>query len=64
MARRYMRYLTENLMALDPISTYIIFAFCMAGCSLCAYKCGERGGILGTLNYLEDEGIIDLEEEE
>jgi hypothetical protein len=51
-------------MALDPISTYIIFAFCMAGCSLCAYKCGERGGILGTLNYLEDEGIIDLEEEE
>ncbi len=50
-------------MFIDPVSTYIIFAVCMAGCSYCAYKCGEKEGIVGTLNYLEAEGVIDFEED-
>tara|TARA_Y100001938_G_scaffold33226_1_gene45581 strand:+ start:247 stop:399 length:153 start_codon:yes stop_codon:yes gene_type:complete len=50
-------------MFLDPVSTYFIFAFCLAGCAFTAYKCGEKEGIMSTLNYLEAEGIIDFEED-
>tara|TARA_Y100001963_G_scaffold68253_1_gene95078 strand:+ start:241 stop:417 length:177 start_codon:yes stop_codon:yes gene_type:complete len=58
-----MHHSTESFMFIDPVSTYIIFAICMAGCSYCAYKCGEKEGIVGTLNYLEAEGVIDFEED-
>ena len=47
-------------MIIDLVGMYLIFAFCMAGCSYCTYKCGEKEGIIGTLNYLEAEGIIDF----
>jgi len=45
------------------LGMYVIFAFCMAGCSYCAYRCGEKEGILETLDYLEAEGIIEFGDE-
>lgn len=59
----YVHHKKETSMIIDLVGMYLIFAFCMAGCSYCTYKCGEKEGIIGTLNYLEAEGIIDFEDD-
>ncbi len=45
------------------IATYLIFGLCMCGCAGQAYFLGRRLGIESTINYLVDEGVLQLEEE-
>ena len=45
------------------IATYLIFGLCMAGCAGQAYFLGRRLGIASTVEYLVEEGILQLEEE-
>lgn len=45
------------------ITAYLIFAFCMIGCAGHAYFLGRRAGIEGTVSYLIDVGVIEVDDE-
>ena len=45
------------------LETYIIFAFCMAGCAGHAFFMGRRTGVEATVSFLMDKGILELDEE-
>ena len=45
------------------ITTYLIFAFCMIGCAGQAYYLGRRVGIQATVDYLVDQGVLEVDEE-
>lgn len=42
----------------------IIIVFCVAGCGIHSYFLGRRHGIIACAEYLEDMGIIELDNEE
>lgn len=45
------------------VSTYLIFAVCMCGCALHAFYLGRRTGVESTVDFLVQQGILELEEE-
>lgn len=42
---------------------YLLFAACLIGCGIHAWNLGRRAGIEGTVQYLIDEGVLELDEE-
>jgi len=40
-----------------------IFIFCLVGCGIHCWTIGKNSGIVMALEYLEEQGIINLEEE-
>lgn len=38
----------------------IIFGLCMFGCAWTAFHLGRRDGIEGTVQYLIDQGVIEV----
>ena len=46
------------------LETYIIFAFCMAGCAGHAFFMGRRTGVEAKVSFLMDKGILEFDEEE
>ena len=48
---------------IDLYVSIMIFAVCMAGCALSSFYLGRREGIESTVQYLIDQGVIELEDE-
>jgi len=44
------------------LTAYFIFAFCMAGCAGHAYYLGRRVGIQATVEFLIDQGVIEVDD--
>lgn len=44
------------------ITVYLIFAFCMIGCAGQAYYLGRRVGIQATVDYLVDQGVLEVDD--
>jgi hypothetical protein len=42
---------------------YVIFIFCLIGCGLQSWWIGRRNGVQTTVDYLLDEGYLELDEE-
>ncbi len=40
-----------------------IFAVCMFGCALTSFHLGRREGIENTVQYLIDQGVLDVDDE-
>ena len=49
---------------IDFYVSTMIFAVCMAGCGLSSFYLGRREGIESTVQYLIDQGVIDIDDEE
>lgn len=45
------------------VGAFIIFVICLAGCGYHAYFLGRRVGIESAVDYMHDNGHIDLEDE-
>ena len=45
------------------LTAYLIFAFCMIGCAGHAYFLGRRGGIEAPVEYLIDQGVLEVDDE-
>lgn len=45
------------------LSAYVIFAFCMIGCAGHSYFLGRRAGIEGTVQYLIDQGVLEVDDD-
>ena len=43
--------------------TYAIFAFCMVGCAGQSFFLGRRTGIEATVQYLIDQGVLEVDDE-
>ena len=48
---------------IELFTATFIFAFCMFGCSMTAFFLGRQEGIENTVQYLIDQGVIDIDEE-
>ena len=48
---------------LITLTEFIIFAFCLVGCGLMSFYIGRQEGIQGTVQYLIDAGILEVDEE-
>jgi len=46
------------------VPSIAVFIICLIGCSVQSFFLGKRYGIQDCLDYLQQEGVIDLEEEE
>ena len=44
------------------MSRFIIFSVCLAGCGMHAYFVGRRVGIEQAVDYMADNGHIDVED--
>jgi len=42
---------------------YVIFGFCMLGCSATAWHLGRRVGIENTVTYLIETGALEVEDD-
>ena len=40
-----------------------VFAICMAGCALTSFHLGRQEGIESTVQYLIDQGVIDIDDD-
>ena len=45
------------------LTVYLIFAFCMLGCAGQAYFLGRRVGIEATVQYLIDQGVLEVDDD-
>lgn len=43
---------------------YAIFLFCLIGCGLQSYFSGRKIGVLACMEYLEEEGYLEFEDED
>lgn len=41
-----------------------VFIFCLIGCGYHCWRLGQREGIEGAVQYMQDIGIIEIEESE
>tara|TARA_Y100000385_G_scaffold247412_1_gene267461 strand:- start:793 stop:948 length:156 start_codon:yes stop_codon:yes gene_type:complete len=48
---------------LDYTTALIVFGFCMVGAAGTAFHLGRREGIEGTVQYLIDQGVLEVDEE-
>jgi len=46
------------------VPSIVVFIVCMAGCSYQSYLIGIKKGAANCLQYLHDNGVIELEGEE
>jgi hypothetical protein len=49
---------------IELFTATFIFAFCMFGCSMTAFFLGRQEGIENTVQYLIDEGVLNIDDEE
>lgn len=49
---------------LDIPTALIIFGLCMWGCGQTAFHIGKREGIEGTVQYLIDTGVLEVDDED
>lgn len=45
------------------MAAFIVFTLCLMGCGIHAWYLGRKVGIQHTVDYLIDNGIIDVEDE-
>jgi len=45
------------------LTMYLIFAFCMIGCAGHSFYLGRRTGIEATVQYLIDQGVLEVDDE-
>jgi len=45
---------------LDLFTASVIFGICMFGCALTAFHLGRREGIENTVQYLIDQGVLEV----
>ena len=45
------------------VGAFIVFALCLAGCGMHSYRVGRRVGIESAIDYMVDNGDIELEDE-
>ena len=48
---------------LDFTTALIVFGLCMAGAAGTAFHLGRREGIEGTVQYLIDTGVLEVDDE-
>ncbi len=48
---------------LDYTTALIVFGICLSGCGLTAFHLGRREGIEGTVQYLIDQGVLEVDDE-
>jgi len=48
---------------LDFTTALIIFSMCLWGCANTAFHLGKREGIEGTVQYLIDQGVLEVDDE-
>ena len=48
---------------LDYTTAITIFAVCLWGCAQTAFHIGRRDGIEGTVQYLIDQGVLEVDDE-
>jgi|GEM_PF-1771937 hypothetical protein len=48
---------------LDLTTALIVFALCLWGCAQTAFHLGRRDGIEGTVQYLIDTGVLEVDDE-
>ena len=41
----------------------VVFIFCLIGCGIHSWRLGRRDGINGTVEYLIDKGILEVDDE-
>lgn len=51
---------TLEISMLDLFTASVIFGICMFGCALTAFHLGRREGIENTVQYLIDEGVLEV----
>lgn len=56
------KYIKEKRMV-DITVAYVVFGFCMLGAALTAFHLGRREGIEGTVQYLIDAGVLEVDDE-
>jgi hypothetical protein len=54
---------TQEIFMLDYTSALIIFGVCMWGAAQTAFHLGRRDGIEGTVQYLIDTGVLEVDDE-
>lgn len=47
----------------DITVAYVVFGFCMLGAAATAFHLGKRDGIEGTVQYLIDTGVLEVDDE-
>ena len=55
--------ITQEICMLDYTTALIVFGFCMVGAAGTAFHLGRREGIEGTVQYLIDQGVLEVDEE-
>ena len=48
---------------LDFTTALVVFGVCMAGVAGTAFHLGRREGIEGTVQYLIDQGVLEVDDE-
>ena len=48
---------------LDFTTALVVFGLCMGGSSQTAFHLGRRDGIEGTVQYLIDTGVLEVDDE-
>ena len=54
---------TKEICMLDYTTALIVFGVCLWGCSQTAFHLGRRDGIEGTVQYLIDQGVLEVDDE-
>jgi len=49
---------------MPAIEHFIIFVFCLLGAGVHSYFLGRKEGVLSTVEYLEMEGILEVERDD
>ena len=49
---------------IELFTATFIFAFCMFGCSMTAFFLGRQECIENTVQYLIDQGVLNIDDEE
>jgi len=47
----------------DITVAYVVFGFCMLGAAATAFHLGKQEGIEGTVQYLIDAGVLEVDDE-
>ena len=45
------------------IAGFVVFAFCLIGCAAHSWHLGRKVGIKGTVNYLVEHGMLEVDDE-
>jgi hypothetical protein len=45
------------------LAGFVVFAFCLIGCGAHCWHLGRKVGITGTVNYLVNKGLLDVDDE-